>query len=171
MRPAGAVQPLAADVTLPREVVAPDQASGALLQRLASSGDPGIAFAALTLSLGRPAEAPDVRGVRAAIPGSSRARALLCGRAADGTIPLHPYAKWQGSHWTLVQLALLGYPPGDEELLPLRELIHQLGRALVIETQAPRRRIPAGGPDRDAEVAGGESRHLGRRRALNATGW
>ena len=123
MRPAGAVQPRAADAAQPGALAARDQASGALLQRLASSADPGVAFLALKLGLGRPAGAPEVRVVRAAIPGSSRARALLCGRAADGTIPLHPYAKWQGPHWTLVQLALLGYPPGDQELLPLREQV------------------------------------------------
>jgi hypothetical protein len=112
-----------ADVAPPRHAVAPEQASSALLQRLASSADPGVAFAALTLGLGRPADAPEVRAVRAAIPGSARARALLCGRAGDGTIPLPPYAKWQGPHWTLLQLALLGYPPGDEELVPLREQV------------------------------------------------
>jgi len=95
----------------------------ALLLRLAGSPDPGGAFAALTQGLGRPEDAPAVRAVRAAIPASPRARALLSGRALDGTIPLHAYAKWQGPHWTLVQLAILGYPPGDPALVPLREQV------------------------------------------------
>ena len=95
----------------------------ALLLRLAGSPDPGVAFAALTLGLGRSEDAQAVRAVHAAIPASPRARALLCGRAPDGTIPLHAYAKWQGPHWTLVQLAILGYPPGDPALLPIRDQV------------------------------------------------
>jgi hypothetical protein len=47
------------------------------------------------------------------------ATALLRHREADGTIATHPYKKWQGPHWTLYSLALLGYPPGDESLRPL----------------------------------------------------
>lgn len=52
---------------------------------------------------------------------ADRARCLLAHRAADGTIPLNPYRKWQGPHWTLVQLATIGYPPGDDSLRPLRD--------------------------------------------------
>jgi hypothetical protein len=90
---------------------------------LATSPDPAVAFAALTLGLGRPDHAPEVRAARTAIPAAPRARSLLSGRAADGTIPLHAYAKWQGAHWTLVQLALLGYPPGDDSLRPLLDQV------------------------------------------------
>ena len=47
---------------------------------------------------------------------------LLSERAADGTINAHPYrAKWYGTHWVLVTLAELGYPVGDERLIPLRD--------------------------------------------------
>jgi len=155
VRPGGAVQPRPAGIAPPRPFVAPAQASGALLQRLASSADPGVAFAALTLGLGLPADAPEVATVRAAIPGSARARALLCGRAADGTIPLHPYAKWQGPHWTLVQLALLGYPPGDPELVPLREqvLAWLFGRQ---HEKPPGTVVFAGQPDRVRRCASQE---------------
>ena len=126
MRPGGAPQPGPADAARPPGMVAaptPAALSEALLRRLATSADPGVAFAALTLGLGYPADSPEVHAVRAAIPGSARARALLCGRATDGTVPLPPYAKWQGPHWTLVQLALLGYQPGDEGLVPIREQV------------------------------------------------
>ena len=102
---------------------APAEQSEALLRRLANSPDPGVAYAAMTLGLGRPVDAPGVRSARAAIPASARACALLSGRATDGTIPLGPYAKWQGAHWTLVQLAMLGYPPGDNALAPLRDQV------------------------------------------------
>ena len=54
---------------------------------------------------------------------SVRVGALLSDRGADGTIPLHPYAKWRGAHWVLTTLAELGYPPGDDSLIPLREQV------------------------------------------------
>jgi hypothetical protein len=47
--------------------------------------------------------------------------ALLSDRLPDGTIPLHPYAKWRGAHWVLVLLAEVDHPTGDESLVPLRE--------------------------------------------------
>jgi hypothetical protein len=147
VRPAGAAQPHSTDAAQPVAPAAPAHPSEALLQRLASSADPGVAFAALTLGLGRPAAALDVRALLAAIPGSARARALLCGRAADGTIPLPPYQKWQGPHWTLVQLALLGYPPGDDGLVPVREQVlawllgprHERQPATVVFADQPNR--------------------------------
>jgi hypothetical protein len=48
---------------------------------------------------------------------------LLSERRPDGTIPRHPYAKWDGAHWVLAALAELGYPPGDVGLIPLREQV------------------------------------------------
>ena len=48
---------------------------------------------------------------------------LLSDRRGDGTIPLHPYAKWRGAHWVLATLAELGYPAGDVSLTPLREQV------------------------------------------------
>ena len=35
----------------------------------------------------------------------------------------NPYRKWQGPHWTLYSLAEIGYPAGDEVLLPLRQRV------------------------------------------------
>ena len=54
---------------------------------------------------------------------SKRVAALLADRGSDGRIPGHPYTKWTGAHWVLVTLADLGYPPGDESLIPLREQV------------------------------------------------
>jgi hypothetical protein len=48
---------------------------------------------------------------------------LLSERQPEGTIPRHPYAKWDGAHWVLAALAELGYPPGDDALIPLREQV------------------------------------------------
>ncbi|MDH5507506.1 MAG: hypothetical protein OEZ02_09825 [Anaerolineae bacterium] len=47
--------------------------------------------------------------------------ALLSERTPDGSIPHHAYHKWDGAHWVLAALADLGYPAGDETLIPLRD--------------------------------------------------
>ena len=54
---------------------------------------------------------------------SERVQMLLSERRADGTIPLHPYAKWRGAHWVLATLAELGYPAADSSPAPLRERV------------------------------------------------
>jgi hypothetical protein len=95
-----------------------------LLRRLLDSDDPTVAFRTRRDVLGVP---PDAR-LQAAIAQGDRARALLAHR-----VPGHPYRKCQGPHWTLVQLALIGYPPGDHALLPLRERVYDwlLGPAFL----------------------------------------
>ncbi|MFZ3069875.1 MAG: hypothetical protein WA110_01965 [Anaerolineaceae bacterium] len=37
---------------------------------------------------------------------------------------LHPYNKWQGAHWALVQLAEIGYPYIDPRLTDLRDRVY-----------------------------------------------
>lgn len=37
--------------------------------------------------------------------------------------PRHPYRKWQGAHWALVQLAERGHPGGDPRLKQIQELV------------------------------------------------
>ena len=49
--------------------------------------------------------------------------ALLRGRDVSRDVLAHAYRKWQGPHWTLTCLALIGYPPGDESLRPLMRRI------------------------------------------------
>ncbi|MFN8455484.1 MAG: hypothetical protein U0401_12590 [Anaerolineae bacterium] len=55
---------------------------------------------------------------------SPRVKLLLSQSNSDGRIPFHPYAKWYGAHWVLADLAELGYPPGDDSLIPLREQVY-----------------------------------------------
>jgi hypothetical protein len=90
-----------------------------LVERLAASDDPVLAYKARTLMLGLGEDDPSAVALRARIAGSPMARALLAHRAPDGTIRTNPYKKWQGPHWTLVSLAQVDYPPGDEDLRPL----------------------------------------------------
>lgn len=56
-------------------------------------------------------------------PVAQASAALLSERDAEGIIPFHPYAKWRRAHWVLVMLAEIGYPPGDDSLIPLREQV------------------------------------------------
>ena len=91
--------------------------------RLAASDDVVVAYQARVRALGVQASDPSVSALRAAIADSPRARALLSHRAPDGTIPLNPYAKFQGPHWTLVSLAQIDYPPGDPGLIPLKRQV------------------------------------------------
>lgn len=93
-----------------------------IVARLLHSEEPSIRWRTLLGVLGVPPSDPAVITAAAAIPGSERVRRLLSERLVDGTLPFHPYsAKWRGAHWVLVALAELGYPAGDESLVPLRE--------------------------------------------------
>jgi hypothetical protein len=90
-----------------------------MLARLLESEEPSVRLRARAIVSGSPpspAERLDVRS-------SARVTRLLSERLADGSIPLHPYAKWRGAHWVLVTLADLGHPPGDSSLAPLREQV------------------------------------------------
>ena len=95
-----------------------------ILQRLLQSDDPSIRYKLLTQFLGYGEDSIEVRNLQEEIRGSPRVRQLLSERNADGQIPGHPYSKWKGAHWVLATLADLGYPPGDQSLVPLREQVY-----------------------------------------------
>lgn len=65
----------------------------------------------------------EARALRARIPGSPTARALLRIFDQDEKTLHHVYRKWQGPHWTLACLALIDYPPGDPAVLPLAQRV------------------------------------------------
>jgi hypothetical protein len=48
-----------------------------------------------------------------------------CIAIIDGSFvdPRHPYRKWQGAHWALVQLAERGHPGGDPRLRQVQEVV------------------------------------------------
>jgi hypothetical protein len=48
---------------------------------------------------------------------------LLAGRDARVVREKYVYANWRGAHWTLAMLAAIGYPPGDEALMPMRNQV------------------------------------------------
>jgi hypothetical protein len=91
-------------------------------ERLAASDDPVLAYKAAALVAGAAAATPDqLAALRGRIAGSPMARALLDGIRCHEA--MGAYRKCQGPHWTLVSLAMIDYPPGDEALLPLRQRI------------------------------------------------
>jgi hypothetical protein len=92
-----------------------------VVERLLKSDEPAIRYKILINVLGEDHGSPKARKARNAIKKSPRVELLLSERDRNGRIPYHPYQKWRGAHWVLVNLADLCYPPGDKTLIPLRE--------------------------------------------------
>jgi hypothetical protein len=92
-----------------------------VVEELLESAEPSVRWIVRTGVLGEPADPELGEEIRE----SPRVRALLAGRGADGRVadPKQPYSKWRGAHWVLLALAELGYPAGDESLLPLRDQV------------------------------------------------
>lgn len=89
------------------------------VNQLHASDEPSIR---LQIRLGvEGATEAEVTDLREQVRRSPRVAALLSERNEDGTIDGHPYRKWSGAHWVLVTLAELGYPVGDNTLVPLCE--------------------------------------------------
>jgi hypothetical protein len=95
-----------------------------LFEKLPRSPEPSVRYKVLTGALGKGPRSRAVKEAQAAVKESRRVRDLLSERDAEGRIPLNPYAKWRGAHWVLATLADIGYPPGDNELIPLREQVY-----------------------------------------------
>ncbi|MFZ0530260.1 MAG: hypothetical protein WAL91_06965, partial [Propionicimonas sp.] len=94
------------------------ETSRLLIAQLADSADPILAHRAALLR-GLPGDSSRAEALRARIAGSATAQALLRVFEQDEKTLHHVYRKWQGAHWTLVCLALIDYPAGDEALRPL----------------------------------------------------
>ena len=92
-----------------------------IIARLLRADDPAVRYKTLVGVLGLSPDSAEVAAVREEVRASERVRRLLAERDADGRIPHGPYAKWYGAHWVLTTLADIGYSPGDESLIPLRE--------------------------------------------------
>ncbi len=91
------------------------------VEQLLASPQPAVIYRVRGELLGERPSEPGLCALQERIRASALAQGLLAHRAADGTIPIHAYGKWQGPHWTLYSLAEIGYPPGDSSLLPLFE--------------------------------------------------
>jgi hypothetical protein len=96
-----------------------------ILDVLLNSNEPSIRYRAHVQLLSEDSDSRKMLKLREEIRSSQRVTSLLSERKKDGTIPWHPYAKWDGAHWVLAALADLGYPEGDGSLGPLREQVYQ----------------------------------------------
>ena len=96
-----------------------------VIARLLSSDEPSVRYKVLVNVLGYDDGSATSQQLRREIKRSSRVQQLLSERDEAGQVPHHPYSKWVGGHWVLADLADIGYPPGDETLIPLRERIYQ----------------------------------------------
>jgi len=109
----------------------------ALIDRLLRSEEPSIRWKMMVRVCGEDPESRKVRELRDEIRRSPRAKALLSAgeQPASGW---QVYAKWRGPHWTLATLADIGYPPGDESLLPMckQVLNHWLGALFYKEIES-----------------------------------
>ena len=87
---------------------------------LLSSDEPSLRWKVRTQVLGEDGASRVARRLRAEVRRSARVKRLL-----DGVqdLPVGAYTKWRGAHWVLLSLADLGYPEGDERLLPLRDQV------------------------------------------------
>jgi len=96
-----------------------------IIGRLLNSDEPAVRYKVRVNVLGKDPESAACRALRREIKRSPRVQQLLSERDETGQIPHHPYNKWVGAHWLLADLADIGYPPGDEILIPLRERVYQ----------------------------------------------
>jgi len=95
-----------------------------VVDSLLNSQDPAVRYKVTVNVLGHDPGEAAVRQLRQEIKASPQALALLAQVDPPSNMPPGPYRKWTGAHWVLVDLADMGYPPGDQALLPLRQQIY-----------------------------------------------
>lgn len=96
-----------------------------IVDELLNSAEPSVRFKVMVNVLGSDPESAQLKRLRQEIKRAPRVKTLLSERDEEGNIPHHPYAKWYGAHWVLADLADIGYPPGDESLVVLRERVYK----------------------------------------------
>jgi hypothetical protein len=121
-----------------------------VIDTLLHSDEPSIRWKVLVRVLGEGPGSTKNRELHEKIRASARVKALL----ANGGSEQEPkvYAKYRGAHWVLAALAEIGYPPGDESLLPIchRVLRHWLSTSFYREFESnsavPKHRSAEGVP-------------------------
>ena len=96
-----------------------NQSRSRVIDKLLHSDEPSIRWKVLVRVLGEDPHSTKIRELREEIRVSPRAKALLAGGERESAREPKVYAKYQGAHWVLAALAEIGYPPGDESLLPM----------------------------------------------------
>ena len=96
-----------------------------IVEELLSFDEPSIRYKIRVGVLREDPDSHSIRQLQTEIKRSPRVQSLLQNRDESGRIhPVrHPYKKWNGAHWVFATLADIGYPPGDENLIPIRDQV------------------------------------------------
>lgn len=92
-----------------------------LTNRLLQSDEPSIRWKVRVNVLGENPDSEVIKDLQQEIKNSPRVEKLLAPHLNGGNTNVNVYAKWQGIHWVLATLADIGYPPGDPDLMPLKD--------------------------------------------------
>lgn len=93
-----------------------------VVDRLRTWGDPAVRYQTRLLLDGADPNAIEMQALAEEVRTSRDCVAVIEGSFVD---PRHPYRKWQGAHWALVQLAERGHPGGDPRLQQIQELVFE----------------------------------------------
>lgn len=96
-----------------------------VINKLLDTDEPSVRYKVMVHVLGHDAETAECQQLRQEIKTSPRVQKLLAECDVAGDAPPGPYRKWTGTHWVLANLADIGYPSGDETLIPLRQRIYK----------------------------------------------
>ncbi len=96
-----------------------------IIDKLLKSDEILIRYKTRVRALGEDENSRAVQRLREEMRASTRIRTLLSNRDDQGRVQpvYHPYKKWTGAHGVLATLADLGYPEGDESLIPMRDQV------------------------------------------------
>jgi hypothetical protein len=94
-----------------------------LIDSLLKSDEPSIRWKTMVAVLGEDSQSRKAKELQEEIRRSPRVKALLAGRNERLVRDKYLYANWRGAHWTLAMLAAIGYPSGDEALMPMRNQV------------------------------------------------
>lgn len=91
-----------------------------VVDRLRSWDDPAVRYQARLVLDGASPDSAGMHALADEVRASPDCVAMIDGSFHD---PRHPYRKWQGAHWVLVQLAERGHPGGDPRLKDVQEVV------------------------------------------------
>ena len=92
-----------------------------IIDELSNSSEPSVRYRLAVGVKGLKENSPEVKQLQEEIRSSARVQTMLAPRDTDGRFPWHAYQKWKGAFWTLLVLADIGYPQGDDSLRSLAE--------------------------------------------------
>lgn len=133
-----------------------------LINRLLKSDNPSVRWKLRVGVLDDDPKSRAVKKIQDEIRASPMVKALLAKRGKTGTIKTKRdvYSPWQGAHWVFAALGDIGYPAGDESLVPLRGQVfaHWLSEMFYTEFEAKTREAAYKGHHHGVPVMQGRHR-------------